>query len=175
MAENIIALIGLSGVAAAAAGVWLASVLRRYRAPELERAEPLPIGRYAALKRLASDADLRFLRGLPGFQPATEKKFVRMRRRVFREYLLELAGEFRQVHKAARALVSAAPEEHAELVSLLGHQQLVFWRTMLLIEARLALSWAAVPEVDLTELLDGVAALRSSLAQAHQPGTLHAV
>jgi hypothetical protein len=58
--------------------------------------------RYAVLSRLLSGKDITFLRTLPGYKPAIERKLRRDRRRIFRLYLKEMVGDYRQILRLAR-------------------------------------------------------------------------
>ena len=118
------------------------------------------------MARLSSSEDLDFLRTWPEFRGEREAKFLREQRRICRLYLQEIAADFRRLHKAARALVAHAPEEHADLVGLLFHQQVVFWRALVVIEIRLMLGAAGVPQMNLGTLLGSVDDLRSALARS---------
>lgn len=158
---------GIAAVASAAtlagAAVW-AKALLRYRGVPVSAPGEFSPQRYAALRRLCSNADLEFLRSLPSYRPETGKAFRANQRRIVRLYLKELTGDFRRLHAAARALAAEAPEEHADLVPVLMRQQVVFWVALARIEARLTLSHAGVEELNLNGLFDAVEAIRAATA-----------
>lgn len=155
----------LAGVAAAAgAAAW--RLFRNYSGSNLPELPEGESDRYRVLARLASSEDLRFLRAAPGFRPELAARFRRDRRRIYRMFLREIAADFRRLHARARVLVTEAPGEHAELVERLMRQQVLYWRSLALIELRLALTWTELPEAAVGKLLAGMEELRASLARA---------
>jgi len=175
----------VSGVAALGLGASLAHRLLRYRnlkpaqetlsevSPEEASAEPaaeaLPenlLDRYRPMARLLDSADLRFLASRPGYRREVESRLRESRRRIFRMYLAELSADFQRLHAAARRLVAEAPEQHADLVPLLMRQQIAFWRSLLEIEVRLALTWAGFAPANANRLLEIVEQLQRALAMA---------
>jgi hypothetical protein len=91
------------------------------------------------MARLAADEDLEFLKQFENCRPRIVERWERDRRRIFRLYLREAAGDFHRMHAEARRLVAGAPEQYADLVGLLMRQQVTFWRTLTMIELRLVL------------------------------------
>ena len=167
MIEVVGDIVGAGSAALLGSGVWLGWALRQYQPSAVNPAEVslVPARKYQTLERLTSSADLAFLRTRPGFSPEVEKKFLRDRRQAFRSYLKELAADFQRLHKAARELVAVAPEEHSGLIEVLFKQQITFWRTLAIIEVRLALHWAGVPAVDLSGLRNCVETLQFAVAK----------
>src|SRR5258708_2592193 len=158
-----------TGVSALACGVGLSRMLLRYRdTARLDAAgcdsPEVALTRYSVLARLTGEKDEQFLRTLPGSSAETVKRLRRERRAILRLYLRELAADFHRLHRAARQMVSAAPQEHAALVGLLAWQQLTFWRRLTAIEVRLALVPIGLPRVDCAPLLDIVESLRGAVA-----------
>jgi hypothetical protein len=158
-----------SGMAALAGGTALSRALLRYREgapPEAlsDDSSPLSLRRYSVLTRLAGDEDERFLRTLPGFKEEMLSRLRSERRVILRMYLRELTADFRRLHRAARLMVAAAPQEHADLVGVLMRQQITFWRCLAGIESRLALKPLGLPRVDTSRLLQVVEALRAAVA-----------
>jgi hypothetical protein len=147
---------------------WLTMRLRAYRAAERGSSSGTPefsITRYQPLNRLLGDEDFLFLAAQPGYRPEIGKKFRRERRRVFRLYLNELAGDFRCLHARARAMVAESQEQHVELVGLLLRQQLRFWRAMAAIELRLTMHQLGVGKVDVRTLVDAFESMRLDLVR----------
>jgi hypothetical protein len=122
--------------------IYRRSKAQEWPAPD-ERAD-FSLSRYEPMARLMNDEDLRFLKTQPGFKPEMGKKFIRERRRIFRLYLRELAGEFHRLHAHARAVVASLPSEHSPLVGMLLRQQLRFRYEMAAVELRLSLDGMGV-------------------------------
>ncbi len=148
-------------------------LLRYWNAPlpdsSLEtQVEPFSTAKYEPMARLASPDDLVFLSSLPGYRRAIGRKLRRERNRIFRMYLLELAGDFLWLHAKARSLVAESRESDAEPVRKLIRQRLTFWRAMASIELRLLLPWAGLPRIDVAGLVGSMEAMRHS-ARNTQP------
>jgi hypothetical protein len=130
--------------------------VRRYR-DEPQETPVIPhfsAQRYAPMKRLLSGDDLLFL-SQTGCNSAVVKNWKKSQRRIFRLFLRDLTAEFQQLHRYARRLSAEAPEtEHAQSIERLLGQQLAFWRTVVLLEARLTLSGLGLARVDASRLLD---------------------
>jgi hypothetical protein len=122
--------------------------------------------RYEPMARLIGDEDLLFLRAQPGYRPEIGKKFIRERRRIFRLYLEELAGDFHRLHARARAIVASLPAEHSPLVGILMRQQVRFWYEMAVIEMRLSLDLMGAGSVRVRGLVDAVAAMHAEISRA---------
>jgi hypothetical protein len=147
-------------------------VLLRYR-PQAE-ALPTDSRRYNVLRRLASGEDLEFLRRLPTCTPELERRFQRDRRRVFRAYLREIAGDFRVLYAQACAMAAVAPQQDPDLIADLLRRRARFWSSLALIEVRLAVSWVGIPSIDLSSLLSTVESVQSTLSQNDAPSAAHA-
>jgi hypothetical protein len=158
----------LAATAAVAAGLFLARFLTRYRSQgeEETKSTEVSLARYSVMARLSSADDLEFLRTLPGFREEMGAKFGREQRRIYGLYLRDIVADFRRLHAAARALISHAPAEHAELVGALFGYQVRFWRNLAIIEVRLALGTVGVRGIDPSALLGSVDELRAALSRA---------
>ena len=124
------------------------------------------LAHYEPMNRLLTGSDFEFLSSQPGYRPGIGRRFRRNRRRIFRLYLRELTGEFHQLHAAARKAVAVSPAEHAEFVGALLLQQVVFWRTLFLLELRLIVPWRA--RVDAAGLVRTVESLHAGLHRVAQ-------
>jgi hypothetical protein len=162
----------LAGTMAVGTGLFLARVLTRYRGPGKSLGEEetkfagVSLSRYRVMARLSSSEDLQFLRSLPGFREEMAARLGREQRRIYRLYLRDLAADFRRLHASARALVSHAPAENAELVGMLAGCQFRFWRNLAIIEARLALGAIGIQGADAGALIGNVDELRAALSRA---------
>jgi hypothetical protein len=127
------------------------------------------IARYEPMARLMSQDDLLFLQSQPGFRPEIGKKFTKDRRRIFRQYLEELARDFHRLHAEARAVVASLPAENASLVGALMRAKFRFWYEMAAIEARLSLQWAGVESLDVRGLLNVLGSMQIEINRLAAP------
>lgn len=121
------------------------------------------LARYQPMVRLLSADDLEFLASQPGSRPKILTQLKRDRRRIFRMYLRELAGDFQALHAEARKIAADSPEQHSELVGTLLAQQVTFWKAIAAIELRLMLPRTS--GMDISELIASVEALRLDVAR----------
>jgi hypothetical protein len=140
---------------------------RSSRASEGSASDPaeFSIARYEPMARLMSDEDLVFLKSQPGFRPEIGRKFSRERRRIFRLYLQELAGDFHRLHAHARAIVSTLPADNSPLVGMLLRQQVRFWYEMAAIEMRLSCEWMPASPVHVRGLVDALATMHAEISR----------
>jgi hypothetical protein len=148
--------------------------LWNYRSSKVEAELPInaevefSLSRYEPMARLLSDEDFDFIQSQPGFRPEIGRKFRRERRRVFRLYLQELAGDFHRLHARARAAVATLPAEHSALVGILMRSQLRFWYEITALELRLSLSWAG-SSVDARGLVEAIGAMHVEVNRLAAP------
>jgi len=127
------------------------------------------IERYHPMARLAGPEDMEFLQRFSNCRPQLAARWERERRKIFRLYLREAAGEFQRLHAAARALVANAPEEHADLVGKLMRQQVTFWILLAKIELRLALG---VSGLDARKIVALIEALKADVRPGMAPASI---
>ncbi len=130
------------------------------------------LARYEPMARLLSEEDLVFLKAQPGFKPEIEKKFIRERRRIFRLYLQELAGDFHRLHAHARFMVASLPSESSPLVGMLVRQQVRFWYELAAIEMRLSLGGVGVwshGSLDARGLVEAIARMQAEISSLAAP------
>jgi hypothetical protein len=120
--------------------------------------------RYQPMARLLTGADAEFLSRSTAC-PKTADRWERSRRRIIRLYLKELAADFRQLHAKARVLVAESPESYGALVPLLFRQQFAFWRTLTIIELRLALGGWNVPQTRVKQLIGVIEAIEREISR----------
>ncbi len=118
--------------------------------------------RYESMARLLSREDLKFLQSQPGYCREIGARLMRDRRRVFRMYLSELSSEFHRLHAAARRIAAESPAERSDLVSKLVRQQLMFWRTMAMLELRMLVPGL---NVDASRLVHSIETMQGNLDQ----------
>jgi hypothetical protein len=135
--------IGAIGTILLGLGTLLWVRLSGYRRPSghgsAAASEPL-LASYDPMARLLRDEDLDFLRQFTNCRPKLATQWERDRKHIFRLYLRLAAADFQRLHADLRLRVANAPEDQAALVGVLMRQQVTFWRTLTLIELRLALS-----------------------------------
>lgn len=127
------------------------------------------IARYEPMGRLMCDEDLRFLKAQAGYTAEIGREFSRERRRIFRLYLRELAGDFHRLHAHARAAVASMSAEHSPLVGMLLRQQVRFWYEMAAVETRLSLSWAGIGSIDARGLIEAMATMQAEIGRLAAP------
>jgi hypothetical protein len=150
--------------------------LRSYRsardrewAGESSETAEFSLARYEPMARLLSEEDFVFLAAQPGYRPEIGARLRRERRRIFRLYLRDLSADFHRLHAQARRMVANSGAEHSELVGILMRQQLIFWRGLLAIEVRLALSGVGLGQVDVRGLVEAIETMRLDLARFSSP------
>lgn len=154
-------LVGAGGLGCAA---WLGARLLSYRRFLKNHSnEGFTPERYQAMPRLLASDDVEFLASQPGTTRDDIREFERDRRKIFREYLGELAGDFQSLHARAREFAAVAPEEHAELIGDLLKKQVEFWLQIARLEVQLAVAPLGV-RVDTRPIMDLIAALGRSSA-----------
>lgn len=131
--------------------------------------EPSMLAKYQPMAGLLAEEDFQFLRAQPGYRPAIGAKLRRQRRRIFRMYLRELAGDFHRIHAEAREFVAHSQQPDAELVWILIRQQVTFWRAMAAVELRLAMDQAGLGRVDVRGLLNAFHTMRIDLLRLQVP------
>lgn len=166
-----------AGLMTGGSGVLLLAMLllvrlRAYRIVwqgEESEDEGFSLARYQPMTRLLEEDDFVFLASQPGYRPEIGAKLRRERRRIFRMYLRELAGDFHRLHAEARRMVAESHAENAELVSLLIRQQVTFWRAMAGVELRLAMEWTGLPGIDVRGLVEDIELMRLDLLRVAAP------
>ena len=173
-----IAALAIPSAAVMGFGSWMTHRLLRYRAASAGQdnagqetlsevsSETDFMEHYGPMARLLDPAELNFLSSRPGYNAKLGDRLKNSRRRVFRMYLYELAGDFQRLHAAARRMIGEAPEQHADLVPVLMHQQVTFWRSMVAIEFRLAMGWAGMAPADIRPLIEMMAQLQRTVVLA---------
>jgi hypothetical protein len=157
------------GSAAATFSLLWAKRYRSFDANDAAR-ESFSLTRYEPMKRLLSEEDFEFLKRLPGIRPAMVRRMRAQRRKVFRAYLCELASDFNRLHRDARLLLAAAPEEYADLVAVLMGVQMRFWTALASTEIRLTAHAVGMGNIDVSRLLGPLEALSAAVRSGSGPG-----
>lgn len=157
----------MAGSAATLSLIWT----KRYWSVDADDAarDGFSLARYEPMKRLLAEEDITFLKSKPGVTPALIRRFRAQRRKAFRAYLSELAADFNRLHRQARLIVAAAPEEYADLVGVLMRAQVRFYRALALAEMGLAAHAIGVYWIDLEGLLGPIESLHRALYRPAEP------
>jgi hypothetical protein len=168
MPESIVmGAIVIVGAGLAALGVLAWLQLDEYRLAR-RRSRPDEVyspERYQPMARLLAGEDLDFLRRNTSC-PKVAVRWERSQHRIIRLYLKELAADFHRLHAKARALVAESPEQYAVLVPVLFRQQFAFWRTLAMIELRLALGGMNMTQASVGELVGAIEAMQREISRA---------
>jgi hypothetical protein len=161
---GVIAIVG-AGLAALGVLAWrqvaeYRRVRRRSRPDEVYSPE-----RYQPLARLLASEDADFLRRNTSC-PKIAVRWERSQHRIIRLYMKELAADFHRLHAKARALVAESPEQYAVLVPILFRQQFAFWRTLTMLELRLALGGMNMTQTSVGELIGAIEAMQREISRA---------
>jgi|SRR5579872_705821 len=119
--------------------------------------------RYKAMERLLDEADERFLRGRQNFNRQGDKKFRRMRVKIFRGYMQQLSEDFARICKTLKVLMVESKADRHDLAGIIMKQQFTFTFLMMIVEVKLMLYGLGWARVDAQALLQPLAALRSQL------------
>ncbi len=126
---------------------------------------------YQPMLRLLGREDLEFLRQQADCGAQIASEWNRDKQRIFRMYLRELSADFRRLHRHARLLVIESPERDPALMDLLIRQQVQFWRAMVVVELRLALSHVGLAgnvgltQLDARRLIDSMQAMHAEVTR----------
>ena len=119
----------------------------------LDWLEQLSPERYQPMLRLLNRQDLDFLRSQPGFTRKMEGGFRRQRCQIFRSYLRQLNGDFKQVCTALKLVMVQSSADRPDLAATLLRQQMSFKVCMLAVHFRLLLYGCGIGTVEIAGLL----------------------
>lgn len=142
----------VAGSAVATYGAFIWNCLRNPKELEDDESAGFALARYHIMSRLLDSAELDYLRAQPGFTSKMERRWKRDRRDILRSYLSDLTDDFSRLHARARQLMTEAPEENADLLDVLMHQQMTFWSARIRVEMGLMGHALGVSGVDLQKL-----------------------
>jgi hypothetical protein len=110
---------------------------------------------YRPLHRLLDPADFEFLRRR-GVNEARIKTIIAERRKIYRLCLRSLACDFNSVYRALNLVLIHSRVDRPDLAAELAKQRLTFYRSLMLVEFRLAVHrWGfSLPTVDLLQPLE---------------------
>jgi hypothetical protein len=110
---------------------------------------------YRPLHRLLDPADFDFLRRR-GVSEARIRTLVAERRKIYRLCLRSLASDFNSVHRTMTLVLIQSKVDRPDLAAELANQRIAFYRSLVLVEFRLAVHrWGfKLPTVDLLQPLE---------------------
>lgn len=157
---------------AAVLGIFFARLISRDRiySPADVPADLVPEtlftpSRYRAMQRLLEEAGLRFLSSHPGCTPQLKKKFRKVRIKIFRGYMQQLAKDFNRMCKAIKLHMIHSERDRSELASVVMKEQFRFAVAMMYAEFRLMLYGVGWSRVDVTSLIQSFEGMRMRLHQ----------
>jgi hypothetical protein len=119
--------------------------------------------RYKAMERLLDEDDERFLRSHQKFNREGDKKFRRMRVKIFRGYMHQLTEDFNRICKTLKVMMVESKVDRQDLAGLILKQQFKFTFIMMAVELKLMVYGLGWVHVDAKALLQPLAAVRSQL------------
>jgi hypothetical protein len=126
--------------------------------------------RYRVVERLLADADLQTVASLGDKQ--LEEKFRKMRVKIFRGYMAQLAEDFNQICKAIKLLMVTSDVDRSELSGVILKQQFQFSLSMMRIEVQLifyAYGWSGIDTKSLIESFDALRVQLNGLVAIAEP------
>jgi hypothetical protein len=125
---------------------------------------------YRPMERLFNEADYSFLAEQPGYHPGIAKKLRTERKKIFRAYLRQLAGDFHRLVHVANLMMVYSGEDRSDLARNIFRLRVKFYWTVVRAEASLSLGPIARP-IHAGQL---VAALSTMLQNVHQLAPMQA-
>jgi hypothetical protein len=110
---------------------------------------------YKPMSRLLADEEFRRVT-TAGFTARQVKQLRASRRRVFRQYLIELQGDFRALHQEARIILRDSSEDRPDLAVELVRQYAAFHYLVAAAHCRLAADSLGLSPADAKSLLEPV-------------------
>jgi len=129
--------------------------------------------RYRVMERLLAEADQKVVAALG--DPRAEKKFRRLRTRIFRGYMLQLSDDFSRICKAIQLLMANSEVDRPELAGMMLKQRFQFATGMMYMELRLMLysfGWSGVDPSRLILSLDTMRAQFEYLVAVAEPAAI---
>jgi hypothetical protein len=117
--------------------------------------------KYRVMDRLLAEADQKLVASMG--DPSAEKKFRRLRIRIFRGYMLQLSEDFSGICKALQLLMTTLEVDRPELAGRMLRQRLRFAAGMMRVEWKLLLYSAGGSKVDSSRLIHSLDTMRAQL------------
>ena len=142
----------------------------RIMAPSEEGEAIFCPSRYRVMEQLLDEADQK-LAACAGDEAAAQD-IIKVRVRIFREYMQQLSEDFNRICKASKAIMVNSEVDRPDIAGSLMRQQLSFSFLMMSVEMKLIVfgfGWRGVDVSSLTRTLNGMRAQLQSLAAIAEP------
>lgn len=128
----------------------------------VEESDPIfSPSRYRVVERLLAEADRRTVAALN--DKKAEKKFRKVRVKIFRGYMVQLSEDFNRTCKAIKLLMVTSDVDRSALSGAILRQQFRFSLSLLRIEVELFIYSLGWNGIDTSGLIDSLDTLRSQL------------
>jgi hypothetical protein len=128
----------------------------------VEESDPIfSPSRYRVVERLLAEADRRTVAALN--DKNAEKKFRKVRVKIFRGYMVQLSDDFDRTCKAIKLLMVTSDVDRSELAGTILRQQLRFSLSLRRIEIELFIYSLGWNGIDTSGLIDSIDTLRDQL------------
>ncbi len=149
-------------LAAGFAAVFARLISRDQLALPIAESDPIfSPNRYRMVERLLAEADLQTVESVG--DKRIEKKFRKVRVRIFRGYMLQLSEDFNQICKAIKLLMVTSEVDRSELSGIILKQQFHFSLRLMHVEVELILYSLGYSGIDTTGLTESLDSLRMQL------------
>lgn len=119
----------------------------------LEWLEEFSPAGYRPMERLLNERDYVFLAEQPGYEPSIAHRLRRERIAVFHSYLADMIRDFHRLLKVARFITVFARHDQTPFEAALWQLRWTFYCGVIAIEARVALHWLGMGQVDARRLV----------------------
>jgi hypothetical protein len=129
---------------------------------------------YRPLERLLQRTDWEYLSAQPGMTSSKIRQFRSQRRKLFRQYLSSLAGDFGSLCFLVKALMVQSSVDRPDLAQSLSKAKTTFYAAMVRIQLHLLVHAVGFPTVaievgDLTRALEAISAQARILQVSAEP------
>lgn len=129
---------------------------------------------YRPLERLLLQTDWQYLSRQPGMTSARIRQFRTQRRKLFRQYLSSLIGDFSAICMLIKALMVQSSEDRPDLSRSLSRAKTAFYMAIVGIHLRLLVHAVGFPSItievgDLTRALEAISAQARMLQLSSEP------
>jgi len=122
----------------------------------LDWLEDFSAATYRPMERLLSDRDTAFLAAQDGFEPAIARRLRRQRIAIFQSYVAGMIRDFHRLLRVARFIAVYSTQDQTPFASSLWRLRWSFYRSVIAVEIRVALSVAGIGTVNTRPLIAAV-------------------
>jgi hypothetical protein len=127
--------------------------------------DQLSVEKYAPMRRLLCEDDVRFLASQPGSSRSAIRQFRAQRCEMFLGYLRWLKADFGLICAALRLLMVQSQTDRPDLAVLLIRQKMLFATSLIAIYCNLALYRVGIASVQVDDIIGAFDVLRIELRQ----------